>query len=493
LSHFLERARTAAYWSVPSLFAVVLYWPGLVSWFQKDDFVWLKLLKMARESQGFRWAFFAPMAQGTIRTLSERAFFMSFSALFGTNPLAYHCWVFMNFAASLALLSALCFRLTSSRAAGFWAAIIWTANGAMATALSWTASYNEVLCALVFTGSLYLLVRYAESGDRRFYVAQWITFLLGFGVLELNVVYPAIAAVYALCCARRILPKVWPMLVVSVAYTIVHIAVAPLPTQGPYKMYWNASVFSTLWTYWKSALGPNRLIFLRIYPSPYRSMLTILLTCGLLGFLAWKIWQRQWLTFFFAAWFLIALAPLLLLREHIDPAYLTVPLAGLATWGSWAVVSAWNSGRLERIAAVLLLGVYLIVSIPVARVVTLSFHDRSEAIRSFVLGVVARTRGQHEKLVLLKDVDSEMFWSAVYARPFPLFGVDQVYLLPEDQGEIVPELPAAVRPQFYADAAMLKEAFAKDGAIVLDVSHGHVRDITAAYARSTVTPRVGNK
>ena len=492
MSHFLERARTAAYWSVPSLFAVILYWPGLVSWFQKDDFVWLKLLRMARESQGFRWAFFAPLAQGTIRTLSERAFFISFSALFGVNPLPYRGWAFLTFAASLIMVSSLCTKLTGSRAAGFWAAILWTANSAMGVALSWTAIYYEILCALFFLSGLWLLVRYAETDQRRFYVAQWVTFLLGFGVLELNVVYPALAAAYALCCAPRIIGKVWPMFLVSATYTVIHTAVASLPTEGPYKLHWDTSVFSTLWTYWKWALGPNRLIFLRIYPSPYRSLLTILLTLGLVGFLAWKMWRREWATAFFAAWFLIVLAPLLPLREHIDPSYLTVPLAGLAMWGGWAVVSGWNSGRLGRIAAVLLLGVYLIVSIPVARVVTLSFHDRSQAIRSFVLGIIARTRGRTDKLVLLKDVDSEMFWSAVYDRPFPLFGVDQVYLVPEDQGRITPELPAVVRPQFYADAAMLKEAFAKDGAIVLDVSHGHVRDITAAYARSTVTPRVGN-
>src|SRR5207244_11794555 len=45
--------------------------------------------------------------------------------------------------------------------------------------------------------SLWFIMRYAETGERRFYIAQLVTFIVGFFVLELNVVYPAIATVYA--------------------------------------------------------------------------------------------------------------------------------------------------------------------------------------------------------------------------------------------------------------------------------------------------------
>lgn len=451
-------------------------------WFQSDDFAYLKLLRMARESQGFRWALFTPLAEGTLRFLSDRAFFMSFSALFGLHALAYHSCVFLTFAASLIVLSALCSRLTGSRAAGFWAPILWTANGAMGTALSWTIAYNEILCAFVFLTGLYLLVRYAETGERRFYVAQWATFLLGFGVLELNVVYPALAAAYALCCARRILGKIWPMFLASAIYAWVHISAAPLPAEGVYKLHWDARIFSTLWTYWKWALGPNRLILLKIYPSPYRSLLAVLLMVGLLGFLAWKMWRREWLATFFAAWFPIVLAPLLPLRNHIDPLYLTVPLAGLSMWGGWAVACGWRAGRSGKSAVALLLGIYLLVSIPVAHAVSLSFYDSTQTVRRFVLSVVAETRGQKDKLVLLRNVDSEIFWNAVYGRPFALYGIEEVYLL-EDRGNGVKrELPPALRPQFFATAAMLEEALRQRRAIVLDVSHGHVRDVTLSYA-----------
>ncbi len=463
---------------------LTLYWPGLVCWFQKDDFVWLKLLSIARESQGFLWALFHPLAQGTIRTLSERVFFMSFSVMFGVNPLPYRCWAFTTFIAGVFLLASLCFRLTGSRTAGFWAAILWLTNSSMGYVLSWTAIYYELLCAVSFMLSLWLLVRYAETGDLRYYTWQWISFLLGFGILELNVVYPALAAAYALCCARHVLSKVWPMFLASAAYSAIHTWVAPLPTQGPYKLFWDASIFSTLWTYWKWALGPTRLTYLRIYPSPYRSLLTVLLMLGLFGFLARKILKREWLTAFFAAWFLIVLAPLLPLRDHIDASYLTIPLIGLALWGGWAVVCGWRSGWLARISVIGLMAIYLCVSMPLARVVARSFYDRSQQIRSFVLGVVAETKGRTNPVVLLRGVDSEMFWSAVYHRPFPLFGLTTVYLVEDGKTRIVPDVPATERVAFLADPAMIQDALRAGRAIVLDLSDGQVRDVTASYRQA---------
>src|SRR6267154_2356814 len=86
-------------------------------------------------------------------------------------------------------------------------------------------------------------------------------------------------------------------------------------------------------------------------------------------FHARKVYRREWLTAFFAAWFVIVMSPLLPLREHMDGSYLTVPLIGLAMWGAWGVVCGWRAGRSGKIAAVSLLAIYLCVSVPVARVV----------------------------------------------------------------------------------------------------------------------------
>lgn len=477
-----RRARAFLFWAAPPLISLELYWPGLTAWFQKDDFVWLGLRAMVHSWHDLWWALFAPLAQGTIRTLSERVFYMSLNAAFGLKAFPYRLWAFLTFAATLTMLSAVCTKLTRSRAAGFWAAIIWAVNSALAYALSWTAIYYQLFCSFFLLLSFWFLLRYVEKGKRRFHIAQCAVFLLGFLVLELNVVYPALAAAYAICCARRIVWKIAPLFLASAAYTGFHVTVAPLQSTGPYKMFWDAGVFSTLWTYWKMALGPNRLMLLGIYPSAFRSVLTIALMAGLLGFLTWKLYQREWVAAFFPAWFVIVLAPLLPLRDHVTDSYLTVPLIGLAMWGGWAAVSGWRAGWGGRVATVALLAVYLGVSIPVARATAAGFSARSHQIRGMLFGIVALNRRAPGKTLILKGVDSGMFWDAFYHRPLRLFGINDAYLALDDREQIAASDPGAIQP-FIIDPAQARIGLASQKAVVFDVSGTDVRDVTDAYYR----------
>lgn len=478
----MRRAASVAYWGAPPLLMLALYWPGLTAWFQKDDFAWLGLRGLVHSRRDLAWALFAPLAQGTIRTLSERVFFLSFYSLFGLDALPYRIWVFATAFATLAMLSIVASKLTGSRAVGFWAAVLWTVNGAIAFVMSWTAIYYELACTLVLLVSFRLLLGYIETGRRGWYIAQWATFLLGFGVLELNVVYPALALAYVACCARRFIGKVLPLFIPSLLYIAIHTAAAPLPRAGVYKLYWDASIVATFWTYLKMALGPNRLIVLRIYPSPLRSVLTILLMAGLLCFVIRRVRRREWLVLFFPAWFVIALAPLLPLRDKIEDSYLTIPVVGLAMLGAWAVVSGWHAGTAGRIAAVALVTVYLCVAIPVARVNAQSFHDRSYAIRTLLTSIV-REEPRAERSIVLKGVDFDMFWSAFFHRPLRLYGMDEVYLLKEDEARIAPGVQPDYVDRFFVDEEQVRAEVAQGRADVMDVSGGTAQDITDSYRR----------
>ena len=469
----------AAYWAFPPLIALVLYWPGLMVWFQKDDFAWLGLRDFVHGWRDLVWALFAPLAQGTIRTLSERVYFLSFSALFGLHALPYRIWVFLTGFATLAVLSALSKRLTRSPAAGFWAAVFWITNSTTAIVFSWTAIYYELLCALFILVGMWLLTRYAETGDKRFYIAQWVTYLAGFFVLELNVVYPALALMYALCCARGIVRKVIPLFIPAAAYTVVHLVWAPLQTSGPYRMFWDSSVLATFWTYWKFALGPSRLIYAGVPPSLFRSGLAVSLMAGLVGFLIWTIYRRQWLTLFFASWFVIVLAPLLPLRDHITDCYLTIPNLGLAMWGGWALVSGWRGGMVSRVAAVVLMIVYLGVNIPIARISSQAFYDNSQHIRRLVYGVVELTATQPEKMTVLKGIHTpELFFDAIWNRPFRLFNRNEVFLLTEDGAEIIRAMEPEAVPRFFISEAAVRTAVQQNRAVLIDVGGDTVRDIT---------------
>ena len=65
-----------AYWGLAPAISLALYWQGLLSWFREDDFAWLGLHLSIQEPYDIWWTLFSPMAQGTIRPLSERLYFL---------------------------------------------------------------------------------------------------------------------------------------------------------------------------------------------------------------------------------------------------------------------------------------------------------------------------------------------------------------------------------------------------------------------------------
>ena len=141
----MKRAAQAAYWAIPSLLCLAIYWLGLRAWFQQDDFAWLRLNTRLHETGNLWTLLFEPQAQGTIRPLSERTFFMALNGLFGFDALPFRIAVFLTQIANLLLLSTVAWRLTKSRAAGFLAPVLWICNNTLATVMSWTAAYNQAL------------------------------------------------------------------------------------------------------------------------------------------------------------------------------------------------------------------------------------------------------------------------------------------------------------------------------------------------------------
>ncbi|MEO8131396.1 MAG: hypothetical protein ABI822_30150, partial [Bryobacteraceae bacterium] len=280
----MTRVRRAAYWTLPSLLCLALYWLGLKVWFFQDDFAWLGLREMVTRPQDLWHVMFSPMAQGTIRPWSERGFFLLFYSLFGVEALPFRLWVFLTQFANLVLLSSVAWRLTKSRAAGFLAPILWMVNSALSAAMSWTSSYNQVLCAFFILAAFRLFLLYVDTGEKKYYVLQWVVFLLGFGALELNVVYPAIAFSYALFCARKYLWQTLPLFAASAIYTVIHNLVSPGAKTGVYAMHWDTSVFSSFATYCRWAMGPERMENLGYGPAWLITTSTYVLLAAVAGF-----------------------------------------------------------------------------------------------------------------------------------------------------------------------------------------------------------------
>ena len=469
------------------LFCTILYKYTLRAWFQADDFAWLGLRLHVHSAQQFWYAMFAPLAGGSIRPLSERAFFMGFSWLFGIHALPYRIAVYVTQLAVVALLAVVAKRLCGSLLAGFVAPVLWVANSALAMPLTWTCAYNEILCSGVFLLAFYALIRYAETNERRFNVLQWVTFLLGFGILEINVVYPFIAILYVACFARKLIRQTLLLLIPSAIFTIVFFAVRIKPkNEAFYALSAGLSTLRTLASYWGVALGPSAAAEYFSWVRPIALAATLALTLAVLGFAGWRALRDDRIPIFCLGWFLIALAPFLPIHSHITDYYVMVPAIGLALFGSWAAVISFRSGAIARAVTFGLIAVYLAFQIPTARRASQELWARSVPLKWLVLGVQAVHQRDPGKIILLDGVNEPVFWLGVYNHPFQLVGATDVYLTPESARKMTPYPELGNIADYTLAEGEERVALAQNRALVFAVEDGRLRDITSVFKATAV-------
>jgi hypothetical protein len=479
----MRRAVAILYWLVPIAFCTWLYWLGLRIWFTKDDFAWLNLGNHVTDFRSFLWAMFHPFAQGTIRPWSERGFFMLFSWLFGLRALPYRLFVFLNQVGNIVLVILVTRKLTQSRLAGFVAPLLWLASPALLVPMSWTSSYNEIQCATFLLLSFYLFIRYTETGERKYYWAQWVTFVLGFGSLEINVVYPAIVAVYALLFARRSVLSTLPMFGASAVYAIVHrMAAGHIEGHFYYDMDFHArALLSTMKQYWIIVLGVPGYVQLRSWASWKGTVAGGLLTVAILGFVVWQTRKRRFLPLFCLCWFAIILAPLLPLRNHVTEYYLTLPAIGLAILGAYALSLAWRKGWLPAAATAMLLLLYLIPSSRLARASMLVAFDGTDRVRGLVQSVAYAKRIHPGKMILLDNVDDNLFWAAVYDSPFRILGWNDIFMTPDCKRLIHEDVNLGAIESYFLPANATARVLHGGGAVVYSVEDRRLRNVTKTY------------
>jgi hypothetical protein len=398
-------------------------------------------------------------------------------ALFGLHALPFRIAIFSTQVANLALVRSLGDRLTGVRGAGFLAAIFWTANNSTATALGWASAYNQVLCAFFLLLAFYFLLRYIETGNARYNLYQWLAFVAGFGAMELNIVYPALACVYTLLCARRFFLRTLPLFAVSVAYLAVHRAVSAPDKNPRYALHFTTSMLRTAAKYWAWTVGPQH-FWTPVHAPTWLVMAGVaLVSLGLLAFAA-----RRRAAWFALAWFVITIAPVLPLRDHITDYYAFVPAIGLCWLGGWALKEAFRSGSRAKYAALALAAVYLVTMMPRTMAASDWNYRITMRARDLVEGLGTVGELHPGKIVLLDGVDTELFWNAVLNHPHRLISIDRLYLTPDSQRHIQAFPDLGDVKEFVLPPDLTSNALDRDAVVVYDVRGPQLHNITSAYA-----------
>ena len=474
------RGRMLAYYGAPMLFSLGVHWLALRTWFSTDDFAWLALRMDVHSTRDLLHALFSPQAQGTVRTLSERLYFLVLSSIFGVEAPPFRIVAFATHFASLVLLMQIARRLTGSAMAGFLAAVLWTANAGLAEAMGWSSAYNEIAFAFCILLAFRLLLQYIDSEERKYWIWQWVVFVAGFGVLELNVVYPALAAGYALCCARAYLRKTLYLFIPSVIFAAVHFAFIPAPTDPYYKMHFDVSMFGTFWNYWTWALGALRAERIDWRPLWLALAVALAITLALAIFAARQLRLRKWLPLFLLAWFVIVIGPVLPLKNHFTEYYVTVPAIGIAILAAWAMAESRGYGIAIGAA---LAGLYFTVSMSDTYVADNYRYKPSRKVKYVMTALEELPKSEQSKTILLMGIDNETFWHSFPAAPFRLIGFYNVYIAPGSESAIErhPEWADTSRDMIPFDDAAL--ALRAGNALVLALEGRRLVDLTVPYQK----------
>lgn len=397
------------------LVCLLVYRQSFVVWFARDDFAWLGVGLGIVDFPSLLDALFAPKAQGTIRPLSDRVPFLLSYSLFGLNAKPLRIAIFVIHCANLVLFARLVYQWTSSRTAAVTAALFWTLHSSLAQPLTWASAMNQVF----WPTCVFAALSFRHAGRR---VGEWVFFLLGFGVLELNVVYPVLALLRY--------PDRWrstvPLFAASAAYAVVNRYFAVPNTSPVYAINANPlSILHTLGQYVLMSMGSY--IPWSLTPlTPYFLGATFF---ALAGFVLVLFLERDWLMAYGCAWFVICLGPVLLLPNHITDYYLVVPAAGLAL--AFGVAAS----RRPLLMALPLIaygsGSYLL-----SQEILLYNRKQAESARVLVRGVEQAVALHPGKTILLAGINSDQFWNIVLDNPFRLIPGAKVYLVPGSERNI---------------------------------------------------------
>jgi hypothetical protein len=106
---------------------------------------------------------------------------------------------------------------------------------------------------------------------------------------------------------------------------------------------------------------------------------------------------------------------------------------------------------------------------------------RSHAVRTLVWGALSVRQLHPNKAIVLAGLDSDLFWTGVFPRPFPLVGVSDIYVAPDALSTIQPHPEWGRISDFVIPHGVLLDLLDRRRAVVYTPEAGRLRAVTLSY------------
>jgi hypothetical protein len=139
---------------------------------------------------------------------------------------------------------------------------------------------------------------------------------------------------------------------------------------------------------------------------------------------------------------------------------------------------------------------YLSTAVPVSRHAVHWALNRSLEARHLLLSVGHAQALHPGKIILLDGVSSELFWSAVADKPFPLVGAQEVYLAPGSEDHIRPSPGVLDVADHVIATGPMFQGLAENRLVVYRVGDGPLRNVTKSFtalARARWMPELARR
>ena len=268
----------------------------------------------------------------------------------------------------------------------------------------------------------------------------------------------------------------------ALIFTAAHAFLIPKNPGTYYQIVIDGRLPGTFFSYVRWALAPSHLDLWVGRGRRFGLLTAALAGIALLGFALWRSKRRELLGFFCLGWFVLLLVPVLPLPNHIEDYYVTLPDLGLAWLGGWAMVCGWKAGPQWRAATVLMAGMFLGASAIEAERYSRWFEERSEGMRTVVLGLRDAAQAHPGWGFILEGVNDELFQVGFQDDPFRLFSLQKVFLVPGSEQSIRARADLGGGKRWTISPSGALAMIERKQGMVFRVTNDRLIDITPVYA-----------